>query len=247
VTGYASLGMYPFGPLRPAWETLWAAVRARVPWAPLELTWNRAVQDHWVDPACTVSQACGWPVATTLRETVTVAGAFALALPEADGHRYRSVFVANRARPLASFVGSDTTVAANSEDSLSGWVSLQAATVGVGHPWPGPIRWTGAHVKSARSVLSGQADIASIDELTWAHLRRLEPDLVDGLHVVGRGPWIPSPAIVTRDDRVDELREGFAEAMADAATRTARATLLLAGFVAVDDDEYRRLPADLTE
>ncbi len=242
---YASLGMYPFRPLRPAWEALWAAVRPRLPWAPPALRWDGAVQSHWVDPECMVSQACGWPIATTLRTTVAVAGAFALALPEADDHRYRSVFVAHDPRPLASFVGPQTTVAANSEDSLSGWVSLQAATVGVGRPWPGPIHWTGAHRESARSVLAGTAHLASIDELTWAHLRRLEPDLVDGLHVVGRGPWTPSPAIVTRDDRVDELRLAFAEAMADPATRAARSTLLLAGFVELDDDEYRRLPEQL--
>jgi ABC-type phosphate/phosphonate transport system substrate-binding protein len=170
-----------------------------------------------------------------------VVGAFALALPEADGHRYRSVFIGHEPGSLGSLVGPESTVAANSEDSLSGWVSLQSATVGLGQPWPGPVRWTGAHVESARSVRAGEADLASIDELTWAYLRRLEPDLVGGLHVVGRGPWIPSPAIVTRDDRVDELRRGFTEAMADPATRTARATLLLAGFVPLDDSEYDRV------
>jgi ABC-type phosphate/phosphonate transport system substrate-binding protein len=241
---YASLGMYPFRPLRPAWDELWAAVQERVPWAP-SLRWDGTVQDHWADPACVVSHACGWPVATTLRSTVTVTGAFALALPEAERHRYRSVFVAHEPGSLASLVGPDTTVAANSEDSLSGWVSLQAATVGVGRPWPGPIRWTGAHLHSARAVRAGAADLASIDELTWGYLRRIEPDLVDGLHVVGRGPWIPSPAIVTRDGPVDELRRAFTEAMADPATTTARATLLLAGFVELDDAEYRRLPAEL--
>jgi ABC-type phosphate/phosphonate transport system substrate-binding protein len=94
-------------------------------------------------------------------------------------------------------------------------------------------------------VRAGAADLASIDELTWGYLRRIEPDLVDGLHVVGRGPWIPSPAIVTRDGPVDELRRAFTEAMADPATTTARATLLLAGFVELDDAEYRRLPSEL--
>ena len=242
---YASLAMYPFAPLRLAWEELWAAVQPRAPWAPAQLRWDGRVQDHWTDPACVASHACGWPVATMLRSTVAVAGAFALALPEAEGHRYRSVFVARRPGSLASFVGSETTVAANSEDSLSGWVSLRAATVGVGRPWPGPIRWTGAHLHSVRAVRAGEADLASIDELTWAHLRRLEPVVIDGLHVVGRGPWIPSPAIVTRDDRVDVLRLAFKEAMADPATTAARATLLLAGFVELDDDEYRRLPGEL--
>jgi hypothetical protein len=50
---------------------------------------------------------------------------------------------------------------------------------------------------------------------------------------------------VTRDDRVDELRRAFTDAMADPSTTRARATLLLAGFVELDDDEYRRLSDEL--
>jgi ABC-type phosphate/phosphonate transport system substrate-binding protein len=238
VNPFASFGMYPFEPLRPAWEQLWAAVHARAPWTPAGLTWDGTVQEHWADQDCVVAHACGWPVATTLRSTVAVVGAFTLALPEAEGHRYRSVFVASHPGPLASFVSPTTALAANSDDSLSGWVSLQAATVGTGQPWPGPIRWTGAHVDSVRAVGEGAADLASIDELTWAHLRRLYPDLTDGLHVVGRGPLIPSPAVVTSTGRVDDLRRAFADAMTDPATRSARAALLLAGFVPLDEIEY---------
>lgn len=238
---FASFGMYPFEPLRPAWAELWAAVHARAPWTPSTLTWDRTVQEHWNDPACLVGHACGWAVATTLREMVTVVGAFTLALPEADGHRYRSMFVASRPGAIASFVTPDTTLAANSDDSLSGWVSLRVATVGIDGLWPGPIRWTGAHIDSVRAVRNGQAELACIDELTWAHLRRLEPDLVGGLHLVGRGPWIPSPAVVTRSGRVDELRRAFAAALEDPATSAPRAALLLAGFVPLDDAEYDAL------
>ncbi len=241
MSGYACFGMYPFPPLRPAWEQLWAAVRARAPWAPADLNWNGAVQDHWVDPDCVVAHACGWPVATRLSPTVAVVGAFTLALPEADGHRYRSVLVAARPGLLESFVTPVTTVAVNSDDSLSGWISLRAATVGTRQPWPGPVRWTGGHLASMRAVHDGAAELASIDELTWAHIRRQFPGLTADLHVVGRGPWIPSPPVITTTARVDDLRQAFADAMSDPATRPARAELLLAGFVALDDAEYRRL------
>jgi ABC-type phosphate/phosphonate transport system substrate-binding protein len=242
---YACFGMYPFTPLRPAWEQLWAAVHARASWTPADLAWDGTVQEHWFSRECTVAHACGWPVATTLHATFAVVGAFTLALPEAIGHRYRSVFVATNPGSLDSFVTPATMLAANSDDSLSGWISLQAATVGTGQPWPGQLRWTGGHLDSVRAVRDGAADLASIDELTWAHIRRLYPDLVTGLHVVGRGPLIPSPAVVTSTGRVDDLRQAFAGAMADPATRPARAALLLAGFVALDDSEYGRLLHEL--
>jgi ABC-type phosphate/phosphonate transport system substrate-binding protein len=232
--------MYPFEPLRPAWERLWAAVHSRVPWTPASLTWDGDVQEHWADPTCVVAHACGWPVATTLRRSQSIVGAFTLAIPEADGHRFRSVFVAPRTDDLAAFGAAAMTVAANSDDSLSGWISLRAATVGFG-AWSARIHWTGAHIDSVRAVQNGEADLASIDELTWAHLWRLYPHLAYGLHVVGRGPWIPSPAIVTstqRDGGVDDLRAAFAATMSDPETREARAELLLAGFVPLDDVDY---------
>jgi ABC-type phosphate/phosphonate transport system substrate-binding protein len=245
VNPFVSFGMYPFEPLRPAWEQLWAGVHARAPWTPAGLTWDGTVREHWADPDCVVAHACGWPIATTLHDTFAVVGAFALALPEAVGHRYRSVFVATNPGSLDSFVTPASTLAANSDDSLSGWISLRAATVGPGQPWPGQVRWTGGHIDSVRVMRDGTADLASIDELTWAHIRRLYPDLAAGLHVVGRGPLVPSPAIVTSRDRVDDLRQAFADAMADPATRSARAALLLAGFVALDDSEYGRLLDEL--
>ena len=84
----------------------------RVDWAPRTLRWDGDVQVHWIDPACTVAHGCGYPVAATLDDRAVV-GAFALRLPDADGHRYRSVLVS----------GEGTRLAANSDDSLSGWIS----------------------------------------------------------------------------------------------------------------------------
>ena len=54
---YASLAMYPFDALRPAWERLWAAVTARLSWTPTGLRWSGTVQQHWTDPSCHVAHA----------------------------------------------------------------------------------------------------------------------------------------------------------------------------------------------
>jgi ABC-type phosphate/phosphonate transport system substrate-binding protein len=234
---FASLAMYPFAPLRPAWDRLWAAVHEQLPWSPPSLTWDGEAQEHWTDRACVVAHVCGLPLATTRRRSVDVVGAFALALPEADGHRYRSVIVAARPDTLESFVTPATTLAANSDDSLSGWMSLRAAVVAEGS-WPGRVRWTGSHLASVQALHVGAADLASIDELTWAYIGRIHPSLANGLHVVGRGPWVPGPAVVTSSGQVEELRQAFTNAMSDPATRRARAELLLAGFVALDHSDY---------
>jgi ABC-type phosphate/phosphonate transport system substrate-binding protein len=237
--------MYPFEPLRPAWEELWAAVHERLPWTPATLVWTADVRSCWIDPACTVSHACGWPVATELGGVVRVVGAFTFALAGTDGHRYRSVIVAGDARPLVDRSLEQTVAAVNSDDSLSGSVSLGVAATGDARGWPGPVRWTGSHLASVRAVQEGEADIACIDALTWHHVGRCFPELAGGLTGIGHGPWVPSPPIVTpvatAPDRVVALREAFASAMADPVTAEARRTLALDSLVALDEREYEPL------
>lgn len=238
----AALAMYPLAPLRPAWERLWAAVHERVPWTPPSLTWSADVAATWHDPECVVTHACGWPVVTSAREAVDVVGAFHLDLPDADGHRYRTVLLSSRARapddPTAAIA------AVNDSTSLTGWVSLRAALAG-GRPWPGPVVWTGAHVESLRALQERRADIASIDPLTLRHVRRHQPDLVAGLHVVGAGPLVPSPPIVvprgTPAERIDDLRRAFGAALA--ASPDVRDELALTAFVGLRRAEYELLLA----
>jgi len=239
--------MYPFEPVRPAWEALIAAIHDRLPWVPAGLDWTEDVHDAWRDPSCVLSHACGWPVAALLRDEVRVAGAFSLSIPGSDGYRYRSVLLATRSGSPAEFARHGVVAGANSRDSLSGWVSLVAATVGPGGRWPGEVRWTGAHTESLRAVREGRVDIACIDALTLAHLQRIDPGATDGLFEVGRGPWIPSPAIVIRRDATDErladTRAAFADVFADPALAGARAALLLDGFVPLGNGDYESLLA----
>ena len=234
--------MYPYVGLRPAWERLWSAVHARAPWTPPSLRWDGDVHDHWVDPSCIVAQACGWPVATALRGQVEVVGAFELTIGQHDGHRYRSVILARRPTPLAALVSAGATVAANAPDSLSGWVSLLAATVGPGREWPGPVRWTGGHVASMEALQAGRADVTSVDALSLAYVRRDQPDLAAGLHEIGHGPLVPSLPVVVRAgtsaDDIADLRTAFVDALADPAVRSDCSRLLIAGFAALDGFAY---------
>jgi len=235
--------MYPFESVAWAWDELWAAVHDRAPWTPSKLTRSGDVHGRWYDPDCVVTQVCGWPLAALHRHDMNVIGAFSLDLPEADDDaRYRSVLLSPHERSLASLVDPQTRVVANSADSLSGWFSLLANTVGSGNDWPGPTYFTRSHHDSIRELSRGDADLASIDSWSLALITDQEPELVASLHRVGYGPRIPTPALTARKtinaDQLAELRAAFSLAVSDPHVESALRSLRISGFVPAELDRY---------
>ena len=248
--GTVGLAMYPFEELQPWWQQLWSLIQRRLPWLPAELTWHTDLHDAWRSPEMLVDQTCGWPLVRRLADVVQVVGAFEYDVPEAEGPTYRSVLVAREPRDPSDVVG--VRAAVNDDISLSGWVSLLAAVHGPGSRWEGPVVWTGAHVDSVRAVRDGRAEVASIDAVTWAHLRRLDPELVSGLHEIGHGPRVPTLPVIAGArldaDDLDALRSAIVDALADPAAGPVRERLLIRGFVPLDLAAYLPLhdlaPAD---
>ena len=240
---HVELGMYPFASVAWAWDELWAAVHRRAPWTPERLTRSGDVQARWYDNDCIVTQVCGWPFVALHRNDMHVIGAFTLDLDDAepDAH-YRSVLLSAHDGPLAELVGPKSHAVANSADSLSGWLSLRAATVGAGGEWPGTVTFTSAHLDSVRALAKGEADLASIDSWSLSFIAAEQPDLVRDLHRVGVGPRIPTPALTARksisDALVSELRDAFDDASTDPDTAGARAALHIAGFARLGLDDY---------
>ncbi|WP_420451081.1 phosphate/phosphite/phosphonate ABC transporter substrate-binding protein [Ilumatobacter sp.] len=242
-TPHVELGMYPFSSVAWAWDELWTAVHRRAPWTPDALTRSGDVHARWYDDDCIVTHVCGWPFAALHRDDMHLVGAFSLDLPDADRDaHYRSVLLSAQDRPLADLVGPHVHAVANSADSLSGWHSLRAATVGPGDRWPGTVTFTSAHVDSLRALADGEADLACIDAWSLALIEAEEPGLVADLHRVGRGPRIPTPAVTARrsvDDRhVDELRTAFVDALASPETADARRALRISHFAGAELDAY---------
>lgn len=244
-TARASLGMYPFAPLRPAYDRLWQAVRERAPWVPERLEWDVDLHSQWRDPATVVGYTCGWPLVTELADLAEtgrlhVVGSFVFAIPEADGPTYRSVLVARWPGTAADFAGS--LAAANGPDSLSGWVSLLHAVHGPGARWQGEVLFTGAHLESVRAVHEGRAEVASIDAVSLAHVRRLHPELCTHLVEVGHGPQVGCLPLIAGASvtapQLGELRAAFADAVADPALAEVRADLLVEAFVAREYADY---------
>jgi ABC-type phosphate/phosphonate transport system substrate-binding protein len=241
----ASLAMYPYPQLRSAYDRLWVSVRSKLSFAAPALEWV-------LDPlaACRredllLGQTCGWPLITELASTVRVVGTFDYDVEGASGGTYCSVLVSDRDESLADILRRpDLVVAANSPDSLSGWISLLsvAATHDVRlDVQPDTIEWTGSHAASIDAVRRHRAHLASIDAVSWAHLDG------NGLSIVGRGPRVPCLPLVTSgsstDSVVGELRTALTATVREPAMTEACATLKIRDFLDRDLVDYEGLPA----
>ncbi len=231
--------MYPFDSVRWAWDALWAAVHERTVWTPPKLAHTGDVHARWADPDCVVNHVCGWPLARWYAQNHVVVGTFRLTIGDAVGHLYRSVLLSDRPATLDELVRPGVRAVANSEDSLSGWVSLLAGTVGPANSWPGAVEYTSAHYESLRMLAAGRADLACIDSWSLELIGRQEPELIAGLHRVGVGPLIPSPAITLRGDGdVAALAAAFEDAIADPDLDAVRDALCIDGFERTTMTDY---------
>ncbi|MCU1359176.1 MAG: phosphate transporter substrate-binding protein [Ilumatobacteraceae bacterium] len=241
--GLASLGMYPFEGVRWAYDRYWEAVRERLDWGPASLDWDVDLHQSWLRDDLVIGHTCGWPLVTELRDRVRVVGTFVAATPEAEDYSYRSVLLATRPGQPSDFVG--CVAAVNSLDSLSGWISLRTAVHGAGAAWQGDVVVTGAHVDSVRALREGRAEIASIDSITAWHVRRLMPELLDGLVQVGTGPLVPCLPVITSgtatDEQLRDLRIAMVEAVFDPLVEPAARAMCTTGFVALDLRHYMPL------
>ena len=240
---HVEFGMYDFSTVTWAWDELWAAIHERAPWTPAELTRSGDVHGRWYDADCIVTHVCGWPFAALHRNDMRLIGAFSIDLPDADlPAHYRSVLLSPADVPLEELVFDDMHAVANSADSLSGWHSLRAATVGPGRDWPGTVAFTSTHRDSLVALATGDGDLACIDSWSLAFISAEEPELVSGLHRIGTGPRIPTPAITARKSldtaSIDELRSAFADALDDPSLSEAMTALHIDGFARLELDDY---------
>jgi ABC-type phosphate/phosphonate transport system substrate-binding protein len=240
-TTTAELGMYPFPSVRWAWDALWQAVAERVAWVPRQLAHSGDVHARWDDPECVVNHICGWPLVTNHSAHQRVIGAFSLTIPEAEGHRYRNTVIAAAETAIADLTPSELRAAVNSCDSLSGWVSLLRAT-GAGAAWPGELILTSAHLLSLAAVGEGAADIACIDSWSLRLVERDQPELLTGVHRIGLGPLVPTPAITVRttvpEADGETLAAAFAAVLAAPASDELASALMIDGFVPLTIEEY---------
>jgi len=248
----AALPMYDFAELRWATDALWAAIAARVPGAPAHLERARDLHDIWTDPDLLLAQTCGYPFVTSLAGKVALVATPRYRAEGCHGFLYRSALVVRAgdgAACLAHLRGRRCAV--NSAHSQSGMNALRAEIAKLAGP-PGPffadVAITGGHAASVSAVACGDADVAAIDCVTWAHLQRFRPDATRRLRVLGwtaSSPGLPLVTSISTDARmIRTLVQALNEVAVDPGLAGVRCELLLDGFDVTPAGAYQAiLPA----
>lgn len=244
----ASLPMYDADPeaVEAWWHAISRALHAQgVADVPAFLDKPVQLDAHWRDPRLLLSQSCGYPLVTSLLSTVQVVGAFRYTAPGCSGLAYRSELVAriDDAESIEGFRG--RVAAINSPDSHSGCNALRGRVAPLarnGAFFAGQLV-SGSHRRSLAAVQSGAADIAAIDCVSLAGLRRRHPELLRGLRVVGSTDQAPGLPLITSAATppadLAALRRALQAACGDPTVADARAALFIGGFQVVPADAWQ--------
>jgi ABC-type phosphate/phosphonate transport system substrate-binding protein len=245
----AALPMYDID--RAAVQVWWEGIASRLRAGGLDdvphmLDWPDDLHAHWHDPRLLLSQACGLPLVTRLAGRVQVVGAFRYDAPGCVGIEYRSELVVraeDAGRRFEDFRG--RIAAINDPGSHSGCNALYALAAPLardGRFFESAVV-SGSHRASLSLLQRRLADIAAIDCVTLAGLRRHAPERLEGLRVIGHTALVPGLPLVTAAGtspmELALLRHALDEACRDPVLADARAALFIAGFEATPADAWQ--------
>ena len=251
----ASLAMYDaVPPVQAANDRIWQGIRDRLRGAgyaaPEALDRDISYDGIWLLPDLVLAQTCGYPYVSQLKGKVRLVATPAFDFAGGKGtERVSFIVVADdsKAQNLEDLRGAVASV--NDWGSNSGMNLFRAAIMPLardGKFFSG-IRITGGHLPSIKAVQNGEADVAAIDTVTWGMLARHNPEMLEGVRILGETPAGPGLPYITRldapDAKVEALRKAIADTIADPAYADAVSALGLTGIEILTDDDYDRLDA----
>jgi ABC-type phosphate/phosphonate transport system substrate-binding protein len=248
----AALPMYDGPGTARANDAIWAAtavrLRERGVAAPERLTRGDDLPALWLSPNLVFGQTCGYPYVKDLRDSVALIATPEYDFPGCDGVAHRSFLVRGARDPRSSLKAFRGGVAAlNAWDSNSGMNLFRAAIAPLagGRTFFGAVVAMGSHQRSVEAVAEGRADLAAIDCVSFALLKRLRPNLVARVTVVAESPLSPClPFIMSgslSEATAPSVREALFDVLADPDLAEARAALGLKGARVTTPADYERV------
>ena len=203
-----------------------------------------SLPELWLSPDLLLTQTCGYPLMTALRDQVRIVGRPRYELADASAGNHCSLILARTGDPrqtLADFRGSRGVI--NSEDSNSGMNLLRQrlAPLHQDGQFFASVALSGGHRESLRWLREDRADLAAIDSVTYAYLAQHALSEVSGLRVITRTAFSPTLPFITLADATDAQVEQLRSAMNQALRELpqVRQTLGLVDVLPANESDYR--------
>lgn len=234
--------------LNPFWAALHQGLRREGFSVKNTIEKDRDAYDVWLDPELLLSQTCGFPYVTRLRDQVKLVATPHYAVQGCEGPFYRSVILkrcSDTRQTLKDF--SAARAAVNSFRSQSGCNALLGTLVreGVAAPFLKELVKSGSHRRSMEMVVTGCVDICAIDAVCWRLMQDFVPDIARQLCALTWSdaqcglPFITS--IGTSESEVLSLRKHLQEALSTAGSGVAGC--YISGFSVLSDSDYQGITA----
>lgn len=251
----ADLPWYDLPELVPATDAWWRGIaghlrRLGVDRVPDALSREGSHAERWRHPELLLSQACGYDVLYDAADDLVPIATPCYRAEGCEGPRYRSIVVVrtgHRARTLADLRGARAAV--NEASSHSGTNALRSVVAPLSRDGAffSEVVVTGSHSDSLAAVHAGDVDVACIDTIVLALLRRARPAAARGLRPILCTASAWAPPYVLSAQAPEELRRAVQQALHDAMDdpdlAAARKALLLDAFVFLPPASYAELEA----
>lgn len=196
----ANLMMYQRPELVDAHARFWTLIRKNLQNAGMDSpeTLSQTAEEFyvWKHPNLVLSQTCGMPYRTWLKDKVQLVGTPDYGLDGCPPGYYRSAIIVRADDPrttMSAFQGA--VFAYNQTFSQSGYAAPFWHMKPAGF-WFQDRLHTEQHLESARAVATGRADIASLDAVTWRNIEKYEP-FARGLRVLDLTTPTPGLPLIT--------------------------------------------------
>jgi len=205
---FIGIGMYSINfELEKAWQELFLLARNLDPNLALPVNFlNTVNKKDILSNKARISHICGLPLVSQFQKKLIPLCTPHFDLDELEGPNYFSYFMVSKASLINSVKETKGLVAAiNSHDSHSGTNVFRSEIeftkkLGLFDDFYKKIVITGSHKNSIENIISHEVDIACIDAISYANIKRAEPEIADELRIIGRSIISPAPPFVTHKD-----------------------------------------------
>lgn len=195
----------------------------------------------WKHPELVLSQTCGMPYRTWLHDKVQLVGTPDYALEDCPAGYYRSALIVRANDTRTHLIDyRDGVFAYNQTFSQSGYAAPYWHLHQLGF-WFEHRLATEQHLKSAQAVANGEADIASLDAVSWRLMTEYD-SFAAKLRVLEWTEATPGLPLITAPGRDAGAIFAAVEAAIDQLTVSDRQRLGLRGIVAIPKNQYTAIP-----